>query len=233
VGVVLNPTIHAATLLLALTASAVQAGRPLATEDADLLDAGRCEWESFGARERTAGSPASTAWATQFGCGVGAATQVALAYSRSREAGLSTSGWAIGGKTGLVERTDGQTGLTLAWGAGAERAPGGSLKHESSFLNLVATREFVPGLTGHANLGWSRSESARANSTTWNLALEQTLGSGVDVMGELYGDDRSTPWLGLGLRWAVTEQLSLNMSWATQHETPRTRLWTVGFKVGF
>lgn len=226
----LNRTLLA---LLAGAATTAHAGRPLATEDADFLDAGACEWESFAAHTRTSGEASARGGTTQLGCGVGLRTQVALAYSRARSDGATASGWLLGGKTGLLPREGEQTGLTLAWGLTAAREPGQSMKHELSYLNLVATRSFVEGLTGHANLGWLRSESAHASTTTWNLALEKAVGHGVDLMGEVYGDDRTRPWLGLGLRWAASERLSLNASWATQHDTPRQRLATLGFKLAF
>ena len=107
------------------------------------------------------------------------------------------------------------------------------MEHELTYLNAVATRDLAPGWTGHANLGWVRSESASANSTTWNLALERALGNGVDLMGEVYGDDRAKPWIGVGARWAVSDKLSLNAAWATQRETPRVNAWSIGFKLAF
>lgn len=228
----IRPALWLATLTALVTLPA-HAGRPLATEDADVLDAGSCEWESFAAHTRVSGEAAVRAWATQLGCGVGWRTQVALAYSRARSDGGTESGWLLGGKTGLRPREDDRLGLTLAWGLAAAREPGRSMEHELSYLNLVATRSFVEGLTGHANLGWLRSESAGNSTTTWNLALEKALGQGVELMGEVYGDDRTRPWLGLGGRWAASERLSLNASWATQHESPRQRLVTLGFKLAF
>lgn len=107
------------------------------------------------------------------------------------------------------------------------------MEHELTYLNLAATRALSPGWTGHANLGWVHSESAKASSTTWNLAIEKSLGNGIDLMGEVYGDDRSDEWLGLGVRWAASDKLSFNASWATLNATPRARLWTVGFKFAF
>lgn len=78
-----------------------------------------------------------------------------------------------------------------------------------------------------------RSESAGTNSTTWNLAIEKSLREGLDVVGEVYGDDRSKPWVGTGLRWSASDRLSLNASVAVQNDTPRLRLWTVGLKYAF
>jgi hypothetical protein len=233
VGVVLTTNAHRLLAWLLLAAcSAAQAGRPLATEDADVLERGACEWESFAARQTVSGAPAVNGAGTQVGCGVGWNSQVALGYARERSAGASTSAWGLSGKTAIIERDAGATGFTLAWGLGSLRTPGGSMKHESSFLTLVATREWAGWLT-HANLGWERSESASMNTTTWNLAVERPIGAGVDLMAEVYGDDRSRPWLGTGVRWTVNERFSVNASWSVQRESPRPKLWTLGFKLGF
>jgi len=231
----MTPTCTPLCLSIALLALAgtAQAGRPLATEDADVLSRGQCEAEGFIARASASGEPATRGWTLQGSCGIGLDTQLALAASRSRSDGISGSGLLFGGKTGILPREGDGLGLTLAWGLVGEKVQGGSMEHELSYLNLVATREFSPGWTGHANLGWLRSESADASSTTWNLALEKSLGNGIDLMGEVYGDDRSDEWLGLGVRWAASDRLSLNASWATLNATPRARLWTLGFKVAF
>lgn len=212
---------------------AANAGRPLATEDADVLEPRVCEWESFGARTRTTGAASARAWATQVGCGLGAGTQAALAYSRATEDGVTAQGLSLGGKTGLIARKDGAIGLTLAWGMGAVKAPAHSWRLETTYLNLVATRELADGVTGHANLGWTHDRASGQHSTTWNLAAEAALGRGVDVMAELYGDDRSKPWLGAGLRWTLSEAFSLNASAARQNDTPRSTLLTLGFKLVF
>lgn len=222
-----------AWLALAASCGLAHAGRPLATEDADVLARGDCEWESFVAHARASGDAADRGLTTQLGCGLGASTQAALGATRSRYAGETTSGVFLVGKTALRPREGDAPGVTLAWGLGAERPPGDSMKHESSFLNLVASQAFAPQWTGHANLGWLHGRSASASTTTWNLAAERAMGGGLDLMGEVYGDDRSRPWLGVGARWQVGESVSLNASWAVQRETPRVKLWSVGFKFAF
>lgn len=185
-----------AAATLCLWSFACHAGRPLATEDADILEPRDCEWEYFVARESASASPSVKGWTTQVGCGIGLSTQVALAYARARAQGLTAQGLVLVGKTGLKERKGDSLGLTLAWTLGAEKVPGSS--HELTQLNLVATKELAENLTGHANLGWARSEFACASSTTWNVATEYSLGAGVDLMAEYYDDDRSKPWLGAG-----------------------------------
>lgn len=220
----------AAALTLAGTA---HAGRPLATEDADVLGHGQCEAEGFYSHLKPSGVDAVKGWTLQGACGVGTHTQVAIAYSRARSGGETAHGLLLGGKTGIIARAGDGVGLTLAWGLAGEKGTGSSFEHELTYMNLVATRELASSWTAHANLGWARSERADANSTTWNLAIEKALANGVDLTGEVYGDDRSDEWLGLGARWAASDRLSLNASWATQNESPRVRLWTIGFKLAF
>lgn len=82
-------------------------------------------------------------------------------------------------------------------------------------------------------LGWARSEETRQSATTWNLAAELSVDSALDLGAEVYGDDRNKPAVGVGARWHLNEQLSLNASYAVQSETPRIKLWTIGFKLAF
>ncbi len=226
-----RPTLIGAALLA--LAGTAHAGRPLATEDADYLEQRKCEAEGFYSQIKPSGFDAVKGWALQGACGIGANTQVALAYSRARSGDETAQGLLLGGKTGIMTRSGDGLGLTLAWGLTGVKSSGSSFEHELTYLNLVATREIAPRWTAHANLGWVRSESADTDSTTWNLAIEKALGNGLEVMGEVYGDDRTKPWVGAGLRWAASNQLSLNASVAVQNDTPNLRLWTVGFKYLF
>lgn len=219
--------------LLASAASLAHAARPLASEDADVLDAGQCEAEGFYSQWHASGFDGLKAWTLQAGCGIGAHTQLALAGSRANSGGEHADALQLAGKTALIARDEGGLGLALAWNLSALRAGGGSFAHEASCLTLAATREMAPGWTAHANLGWTRSEQARMHSTTWGLALEKSLGHGVDLAGEVYGDDRHRPWTGAGLRWAVDAHWSLNAALAAQHDSPRQRLWSLGAKLSF
>lgn len=58
----------------------------------------------------------------------------------------------------------------------------------------------VKRLTDHVNLGWIRNDGAQADSTTWNLAAEYAHDAGVDLMAEVYRDDRRKLWYGTGVR---------------------------------
>lgn len=172
-------------------------GQPLATEDADVLDAADCEWEGVYARQTAHRSPAENGWETQLSCGIGLKTQLALAYGQARAAGLTSRSVTLLGKTSLVERQDDGIGLSVAWTIGGVRNPDESFKHDASQLYLVASQELVKDFTWHANLGWLRDQIEHRNHTTWNLAGEYAVGGGVDVVGEFYGESHTKPWWGL------------------------------------
>jgi hypothetical protein len=105
----------AATLTLC---GAALAGRPLATEDADYLESGKCEAEGFVAQVKPSGLASTNGWTLQGSCGVGLRTQVALAYSHSRSDGVTGSGLLLGGT-----RPASSPARATAW---ASRWPGAS-----------------------------------------------------------------------------------------------------------
>jgi hypothetical protein len=218
---------------LLLLAPAAHAGRPLVTEDAGVLAGRDCEWESAALSTRQAGSPRVTELLTQLGCGIGLDTQAALAVGRARSNGASEHSLALLGKTGLVAAEEGGTAWTLAWGLVGYRPTNNSLRHDLSFLNLVVTHSLGDGFTGHANAGLTHSRSAGQTTANWNLALEWAQRDGLEWMGEVYGAERSKPWLGLGVRWSPSKDWSFNASLARQSETPRVNLLSLGFKLGF
>ena len=186
---------------------------------AGVLTAGECELDVFALRQTAGHAPKETGGWAKPGCGIGYRTQLAFALS---------------GKTWLRELTDEQTGVALAYAVGGEKAPGRSFRHENTALAAVASSPVAKDLLLHANLGWSRSQAERLTSTTWALALERTGDGGLDVGAEIYGDDRSAAWLGVGARWALRQQkLSVDFSWAVQTDSARAKLVTIGLKLAF
>lgn len=224
-----------AATLCALACAGVQAGRPLVTEDAGVLEAGACELESFGSRLTESSMPRVTGGSLQFGCGVGLRSQVALAASRERSEGQTGRAWALVGKTALNDAQDGDAAYTLAWGAMWAKAPGDSTRHEDSFLNGVVSLPWHDTLTLHANLGWSRSASARQDTTGWALALEHATTPSLSLMTELFGSDRErSPWVQVAARWTlVPQRLFLDGSWGVQTTGTRPKMVTLGLKASF
>jgi len=223
-----------AGILLALAASPASAGRPFATEDAGVLAAGECELETYLLRQTSGDAPKQAGGWVQPGCGVGFRTQLAAGGGRTKVESDRFTAAALSGKTWLRALGDDRTGVALAYAVGGERAPGGGFKRESTALAAVASSPVAKDLLLHANVGWSRSQAQRLNSTTWALALERTGDNGLDVGAEIYGDDRAAAWLGVGARYALRPQkLFVDSSWAVQTNSARAKLVTVGLKFAF
>ncbi len=212
------------------------AGRPLATEDAAVIDKGSCELESFLAQSRGSGLPSASGFSVQYGCGVGFSSQLALATARFSAAGQADRTVTLGGKTGLNTPAKDGPAWALAWGLVGHKANGGHFKHETTYVNGVLTQPLAGELKLHANLGWSRGQSTQQNTVGWQLALEQGLGGGIEVMGELFANQRDhSPWLQFGLRWAaLPDKLFVDTSygWQTDKAT-KPRLFTLGLKAVF
>jgi hypothetical protein len=225
----------AAALALLLAASGAHAGRPMATEDAGVLDRGACELESFLARVTASGQPSARALSLQLGCGFGYDSQLALAVAEAKAGGLKARSTTLLGKTALNAPANNTTAFTLAWGLAWAKPDGGSNEHEVTFLNGVATHPLSSSLKLHANLGWSRSESAKASTTNWNLGLEKSYAGGIDAMAEIYATDRDdAPWVQLAVRWAaIPDKLFIDGSWGLQTGSGSAKQMTVGLKVPF
>ena len=219
--------------LVLMAASSAQANRPLTTDTADTILHHRCQFEPFLASTRSSGSPTIRSTVLQLNCGVREDTQLGMAYSRSTADGERSELLSAAGKTNLVELKDGQTGFAVAYGVSAAKDSSTSWTHEGSWLYAIATRTLREGLLLHGNIGWSRSQSARQNSTTWATALEWSPSPKLTLSAEAYGDDRNKPWIGCGAWSPLTEQFSINASYGVQRSNPRVKQFTAGFNFEF
>jgi hypothetical protein len=216
-------TIRLAALCLLVCGATAHAGRPLATEDAGVLERGDCEVESFAGRARVAGEPSSLTQSLQFGCGVGWSTQLALAAVRTREAGQTDRVVLLSGKTTVVQIGEGQLTLAASWDRDALQAL------------AVLSRPLAEAWTLHANLGHLRDRVAAQRTTGWAIAIEHRSTDRLDLMAEAFGDDRDRyPWLQFGLRWALLpERWFVDTSWGRQGGPLRATAFTIGTKIGF
>lgn len=217
-----------------LASGTALAGRPLATEDAGVLDRGECEIESFAGRARVPQASSVHTLYAQVGCGVGGNTQLAAGLGREREAGTRAAIAALAGKTALRPLTDDTGGWTLAYSMQATRLPRGSLRGSASELRAVLT---VParGWLVHANLGPAYDHRVRQWSTLYGVALERPGALGpVDLMGEVFGTDREGASAQLGVRWGVRpERLFLDASVGRSFRSSGERLVSIGLKYAF
>lgn len=224
-------------LAAALIAAPAHAGRPLQTEDAGVLERGACEIEGAGARVKASGVTAREQ-TLQWGCGVGASTQLALALASAKAEGIRASGVEINGKTelwsGTAAKDQAAPALALAYAVASVKVRGDKWRHAATELNLAYSRPVPADLTLHANLGHARDEIGKGRATTWGLALEHAGFGPVAPMAELFGDDREAPWWNLGLRYtAIADKLFFDTSYGRRMAGARPTLITVGFKFAY
>lgn len=102
-------------LVCAAACAAAQAGRPLVTDDADVLADGACELEAYTLRDRRAGST-TRGGVAELGCGIGALrSQLAPAAIRKSEAGVADLHGALLGKTALLRARQFSVGLRIGF----------------------------------------------------------------------------------------------------------------------
>lgn len=214
--------------LLLLACSAARADRPLVSETADVIGAGRCQIETGLASTRASGLVSLRSVDMSGSCGVAGHTQLGIALGSSRQAGATDLGLSLVGKHTLKMPADGTIGYGVAYNLGLEKASGEGWRHGSTRLLGAATKEFAMGMLGHLNLGWVRNQRDRLNVTTWSLGVESD--SALRWAADVYGDDRARPWVSAGLLLPLADGISANLAYAQQFEQPRVRQWTLGFK---
>lgn len=220
----------AAIAVFLLHVPAAWAGRPLVTEDAGVLDAGACEIESYIARFKR--PDLNLLWG-QLGCGTGFQTQINAGAGREKTYPGHATVAAVSGKTALRTLTDERAGIAIAYAAyGGQHVD--HLRHEATEIKAVLSVPHDQWLV-HANVGWVGTPSSHGDKTTWALALERRGAVGaVDLMGEIFGDDRGAPWAQLAARWAlIPERLFVDGSLGAQFNGANTRQATIGLKLAF
>ncbi|MCS7100410.1 MAG: hypothetical protein NZL99_01795 [Burkholderiaceae bacterium] len=218
-------------LALAAAGSA-RAERPFVTDDAAVPEGGTCELESSVARVRARDQASERVLQAQFGCGIGWRTKLGLGVDRLRADADRSDAVIFNGKTALTTGVDGAPALALAYAVSGVRPRGGDWDHASSTLALLAT-ERRGAFAFHGNLSVTRDEIARDNVLTWGFAAEQR-GARFDVGVEVYGEERRSPWLGLGARFAmVPERFSIDAYVAQQTNSARARRVAAGIKLVF
>lgn len=207
------------------------AGAPLATETADSLAPGHCELEAAASHARSSGLPTLRSGTVILGCGVGAESQAALSDTQTRFDGSREQALRLAGKTTLVAPEAGRAGWGLGYAIETVKAAGSGWRSETFDLVGLFTREWSPGLLVHANLGHSRSRSARQGSTLWSLGVEH-IGT-VTLAANVFGDDRNRPGVSAGVGRGVGRGFSVDATLAWLFEEPRVRGLTLGAKLEF
>lgn len=209
------------------------ADRPLTSETADVIGPGECQLEAALLRTAVRGEARLHGQELFGSCGLPWDTQLGLLLAREHGGGgprLRLLG--VHGKTTLVAPDENTTGWGIAYGMTSDHLSGEGWQHGSPHITLAATRRLGAGLIGHLNLGWERAQRDHASSTAWSLGIEREGGAWGWAL-DLFGDDRSRPWVSGGVLLEVNAQLSLNLGYARQLDAQRAQQWTLGSKIRF
>lgn len=172
-----------------------QAGRPLTTDDAAVIDAGACQLETWVERARDSRSTWINPACNPFGT-----TEFALGGARVREDGndtLKVRHWQV--KQRLRAHDESQAGFALAVGGQRERNGLG----RETFLSGIATLPLVgDAQLLHLNLGVlrARDEVLRRTRAAWGLAYDAELAGSTRASLETYGTAGERANWQLGLR---------------------------------
>ena len=201
----------AAGALVAMGATSAFAGRPLTTEDAAILPAGRCQLETWIDRS----DDAATGWLVP-ACNLGLGTELQAGFARTRIDGQARFSEAyVQAKTLLREMTDGEpwgVGLVL----GVIRRPRNEMHR--GWDNPYAIVPFTQSICGtpltfHANVGWSRDRETRRDVTLWGAGIEAAIDPRITLLAETYGENAGKPFVRIGGRWsAIPNTLEVDLT---------------------
>lgn len=215
--------------LFALPMLSAQAGAPMTTEDAGVLTAKACEWESVAERTQSAMSRGDGVQ-TGVACQLFEGSQLGLRFGRTRADGQAVRSLGLAGKTALVDG-DGPA-LSLAWSVDAIQQAGERLHQDGSSLALVASHQ-LNAWSLHANLGWSRSRQADETAGFWAVGVEWALNEAVQLLAEQYGARHGKPASGVGLRWQPSLDWALGLMHSRSREQAPSRSWLFSAKLSF
>lgn len=212
-------------LAVGVTSLPVQAGRPLATDDAALVDAGACQLETWIER----GRDSRATWLNP-GCNPFGRTEFAFGGARVRPddaPGYTLRAWQI--KQMLREHGAAHAGFALA--LGGQRQHQGDAREV--FLNGIATFPLAgEARLLHVNLGGLRARDAdgRHVRATWGLAYDAEVMSATRASLEIFGTSGERAHWQFGLRHELVPghvQLDASVGGAIGRWS-ETRLVTVG-----
>ncbi len=213
-----------ATGLLIGSSQALALGGHFAVDDAALVDAGRCEVET---------------WYTHFNgnnneftvlptCNPTGQFDLGLGLSRVQEGGDTHTEVALEGKTLWRTQDDHGFGMGLAaaaiWNDDSKRV-------DDVELYVPLSIPHSERLTSHYNLGWAWARDDR-NAVIWGAALEYAVEGPLHLVAETWGDHRGSTRVQAGLRFAF-DALLIDVAWQRRFSSHSDNAATLGFAVAF
>lgn len=217
-----------------LAASAAQAGRPLATDDAGTTSQQQCLVESW--LERTS---EQRLWVLAPACGVAEGLELGADYSLPNPRDSAPTGGGLAVKWAPAAWTWETPGGTWALGLKAalafERsgAPARWRSSEDSVLGLASWSP-APAWNVHANFGTARNRDSGSRANLLNLAGTWSPSERVMLFAEWQGNDRRDVFGGnlrtSGVRWwLLQDRVGLDLTVSRETGSGSANVWSLGF----
>lgn len=204
----------------------VYAGRPMATDDAGITEAGACQLESWAQRNQGF----NEYWAVP-ACNFTGNLEVAIGRSRAKSDSGHELASMIQGKTLFKPLRTNGWGIGLAFGTRFQK---GNLNDGDHYAYMPASWSFADDrLIIHSNIGWLREKANRRNALTWALGTESALTAETSVSVEAFGQDIGKPSWQVGARhWIMTDRVQVDMTYGNRFGQLRgeQRWFSVGLK---
>ncbi|HEX3059262.1 MAG TPA: hypothetical protein VHP62_07850 [Usitatibacter sp.] len=202
-----------AVVAVSLASLAAHAGRPLTTEDAVTLEDKACQVESWVDHN----SSMTTAWAVpacNFGWGV--EWQAGFARTHDDVMGTTFSQSYFQAKKVISQPTEGGWGYGVV--AGLTRFPHRPSHRgwQDPYVIMPVTWTPDAPTSIHLNIGWSRDADQKIDTTLWGVAGERQLNDRVALVGEIFGDDRTRPFMRIGGRFTAFKGLDFDLTYVAR-----------------
>jgi hypothetical protein len=188
----------------------LRADPPIATDDATILDPGKCQVEGLLQRQR--GGSARDLF-LEFACNFTGKLELALGRDMAKSADGDSRATMLQGKYLLRPIETGEPGFAIAAGVSRQRQQ--SETHRlNPFINLVGSVAVLEKRAAlHANLGALRDGSENRTRATWGLAGEFTYNEPLQLVAEMTGQKGSKPAPLAGFRiHAIPERLNFSVA---------------------
>ena len=181
------------------------AARPFVTDDARLTNAGSCQLEAwtrlYQHSQELWALPACNPWGNfelTFGGSLAkvdgqSATLDSAIQAKTLFKALKTNDWGIGMALGRISHGDLNPGPNQYGNTYGYIPASVSLWNDDVIL--------------HANIGVLHDKQSKQNNMTWGLGSEIKVKPNLLGVAELYGDNRSNPYLQVGFRYSVIPNL--------------------------
>jgi hypothetical protein len=188
-----------------VTAQEAFAARPFVTDDARLTTAGSCQVESWTRLYQQSHEiwalPACNPWGNfelTFGGSLAkvdgqSATLDSALQAKTLFRALKTNDWGIGIALGKISHDD--------------IRPGPNQYGNSYGYVPVSWSLWDDDVILHANIGLLHDKKTKQNNMTWGLGSEIKVKPDLLAIAEVYGDNRSNPYLQVGFRYSVIPNL--------------------------